>query len=426
MSAPVESDFLADPETRTRHFTIISVDDHLVEPADLFEKREPLAFGGRFPRVVELEQGRTYSRHHNDLPPLTIQEKGRQAWLFEDKVFLQIGLNAVVGYSNHERLRAEPSTFAEMRPGCFDVHARVRDMDIAGIWASVNFPSQITGFAGTILSKADDPSLGLAATRAWNDWMYEEWHGAYPDRLVPLGITWLSDPEIGAAEIRRNAARRFTAVSFPEMPHRLGYPPAHDEHWDPVMRACVDTGTVLCLHVGSSGMLPLPPDGPRFEKNVTLFPALSLLACVEWLWSGVPARYPDLKIALSEGGIGWVPMLMDRLDFMAGHAGRTADYERWVGKRTPAEVLAENFWFCSLDDPSALRLLDRIGEDHVMVEMDYPHSDTTWPDTQEALRAAFSAVPSLSDAQIAKLTHANAAELFRQPLPQDPGWPSTR
>ncbi len=423
MSTQLAQDALEEPAPRTRHYTVISVDDHLVEPPDVFEKREPTDCSGRFPRVVELEQGRTYSREHSDLPPLTIHQEGRQAWLYEDRVYLQIGLNAVVGHKDHSRLRTEPSTFAEMRPGCYDIHARIRDMDIAGIWASVNFPSQITGFAGAVFSQSTDPALGQAVMRAWNDWMFEEWYGPYPERIVPMGITWLSDPAIGAAEIRRNAARGFTAVSFPEMPHRLGYPPAHDAYWDPIIRACVDTGTVLCLHVGSSGMLPLPPDGPRFEKNVTLFPALSLLAAVEWLWSGVPARYPALKIALSEGGIGWVPMLMDRLDFMTSHAGRTADYDRWVGKRAPSEVLGSSFYFCSLDDPSALRLLDRIGEDHVMLEVDYPHSDTTWPDTQEMLRASFDAVPALTADQIKKLTYATAAGVFRHPLPPGPHWP---
>jgi predicted TIM-barrel fold metal-dependent hydrolase len=424
VTAHLTQEFLIDPEPRTRYYTVISVDDHLVEPPDVFERREPEKYRGRFPRVVELEKGVTYSRKHSDLPPLTIQEEGRQAWLYEDRVYLQIGLNAVVGYQDHSRLRSEPAAFSEMRPGCYDINARIRDMDINGIWASVNFPSQITGFAGTVFSDSTDPALGQAVMRAWNDWMFEEWYGAHPDRIIPLGVTWLADPDVGAAEIRRNAARGFTALSFPEMPHRLGYPPIHDEYWEPIIQACAETGTVICLHVGSSGMLPLPPDGPRFEKNTTLFPALSLLACVEWLWSGVPARHPELQIALSEGGIGWVPMLVDRLEFLTGHAGKTADYEKWVGGRTPAEILASNFHFCSIDDPSALGLLDRIGVDHVMLEVDYPHSDTTWPDTQETLRTSFSGIPTLTPETIRKLTCENAARLFRHPLPQDAAWPT--
>ena len=127
-------------------------------------------------------------------------------------------------------------------------------MDLGGIWASVNFPSMITGFCGRVYSPRTDPELGLAITRAYNDWMYEEWWQQHPDRFIPLGITYLADPEKAAAEIRRNAERGFVAVTLPERPHQIGFPSIFDEYWDPVMRACADTDTVICLHVGSSGM----------------------------------------------------------------------------------------------------------------------------------------------------------------------------
>lgn len=411
-------DFLRDPEPREVTYTLISVDDHLVEPPDMFEDREPAKFAGRFPKVVTLEPGKTYSRGNAGLPPLEVHREGRQAWSYEGNLFLQVGLNAVVGYKDLKQLESEPTAYAEMRPGCYDIEARIRDMDIGGIWASVNFPSQVTGFAGTVFSGSEDPALGKGVTAAWNDWFYEEWYGAYPSRVVPMGITYLADPDAGAAEIRRNARRGFTAVTFPETPHRIGYPPVHSDYWDPIFKACADTGTVLCLHVGSSGMVDLPVDGPRFEKNVTLFPALSLLACVEWVWSGVPARYPNLMIAMSEGGIGWVPMLLDRLAFMMDHGGKLADLDRWTAGLDPGEVLRRNFYFCTIDDPSGLQHLEEIGEDHVMTEVDYPHSDCTWPDTQELLRQRFDTTPTLTAEQIRKITHLNAARLFRHPLPE--------
>ena len=122
--------------------------------------------------------------------------------------------------------RVEPARFDEVRPGCYRIDDRIKDMDIGGIWASVNFPSGVTGFGGTLFSEAKDPALGLACVRAWNDWLFEEWFSPHPKRIVPLGITFLSDPEKGAEEIRRNAARGFRAVTLPEQPHRLGYPPA--------------------------------------------------------------------------------------------------------------------------------------------------------------------------------------------------------
>ena len=413
-------EFMRDPEPREVAYTLISVDDHLVEPPDMFRGRVPSKFAGRFPEVVTLEAGKTHSRENAGLPPLEVHSEGRQAWSYEGHLFLQIGLNAVVGYKDLKQLETEPTAFAEMRPGCYDIHARVRDMDLGGIWASVNFPSQITGFAGTVYSRSEDPELGKAVTSAWNDWFYDEWYGAYPDRIVPMGITYLADPQAGAAEIRRNAARGFTGVTFPEMPHRIGYPPVHSDYWDPIFRACADTGTVLCLHVGSSGMVDLPLDGPRFEKNVTLFPALSLLACVEWVWSGVPARYPNLMIAMSEGGLGWVPMLMDRLTFMMEHGGKLAHLDTWTAGLDPIDILRRNFYFCMLDDPSGLQHVEQIGEDHIMTEVDYPHSDCTWPDTQLLLRRRFESTPGLTVEQIRKITHGNAARLFRHPLPPQP------
>ena len=314
-------DFLVDPEPRDVTYTLVSVDDHVVEPAHTFEGRLPRDLADRAPRIVELDVGVEISREHQNLPSIVAHKPGREVWVYEDKVFAQVGLNAVAGYKDYADLRFEPTSFAEMRPGCYDATARVRDMDLAGIWSSLNFPSSIAGFCGSVLSASDDPVLGQAVTRAWNDWIFEEWYSAYPERFIPLGLTWLADPEVGAAEVRRNADRGFRAVTLPELPHWLGYPEVHSGYWDPVLHACEETGTVVCLHVGSSGMLPQPFSGPRFEKNITLFPAVSLISATEWLWSGVLQRFPTLQIAMSEGGIGWVPMLLDRLEYVMDHSG---------------------------------------------------------------------------------------------------------
>ena len=150
-------------------------------------------------------------------------EEGHEVWQFDGQVFFQVGLNAVVG-RKREDWKVEPTRFDEMRPGCYDVDARIRDMDINGMWASVNFPSQITGFCGSVFSRCTDPDLGLAVTEAWNDWFYDEWYSTYPDRIVPMGITYLADPEQAAgrdppqrgARLHRGDAARDAA------PHRHG------------------------------------------------------------------------------------------------------------------------------------------------------------------------------------------------------------
>ncbi len=418
MSTTMEGDaqaFLRDPEPREVVYTIISVDDHVVEAADTFEGRLPRHLADRAPKIVELGAGQLVSRAHQGLPDVVTQKPGRQVWEYEGKIFAQVGLNAVVGHTDYAAQRFEPTSFAEMRPGCYSADARVADMDIAGIWASINFPSSIAGFCGSVFSASDDPELGHAVTCAWNDWIHEEWCTRYPERFIGLGLTWLADPEQGAVEIRRNAARGFRAVTLPELPHWLGYPEVHTGYWDPILQACVDTETAVCLHVGSSGMLPLPTTGPRFEKNITLFPAVSLVAATEWLWSGVFQRFPTLNVVMSEGGIGWIPMLLDRLDYVMEHSGAGGSLT-WEGDLSPSDILLRNFWFCMLDDPSTLPVLGRIGSDRVMVEVDYPHSDSTWPDTQVLLGRRFYE-SGLSHDDVANVTYRTAAAVFGARLP---------
>jgi predicted TIM-barrel fold metal-dependent hydrolase len=270
----------------------------------------------------------------------------------------------------------------------------------------------ITGFCGRVYSAAQDRDLGYAVTRAYNDWVHDEWWQQYPERFIPLGITYLADAELAAAEIRRNAERGFVSVSLPERPHKIGFPSIFSEYWDPVMRACVETDTVISLHVGSSGMADIAPDAPTMGLSATLFGQLSLTAAAEWLWSGWMLRYPELKIAMSEGGIGWVAMLLDRLDNLVDRSGYLSNgYDH---DNRPADVLRRNFWFCTLDDPSTIDTRYRIGVENIMVETDFPHGDGTWPHTQREIEKYWGHLPV---EELRMLTHENAARLFRHPLP---------
>jgi predicted TIM-barrel fold metal-dependent hydrolase len=391
MATTVDDLFLPDPEPREVLTTVISVDDHLVEPPGMFDGRLPKRLQDRAPRIVE-------------------NEHGHQLWEFDGERHTQVGMNAVAG-RRPETVKVEPFRFDQMRRGCWDVDARVRDMDINGVWASLSFPSMITGFCGRVYSQCSDPELGLAVTRAWNDWMFEEWWSPHPDRVIPLGITWLTDPELGAEEIRRNADRGFRTVTLPERPHRIGLPSIFTDHWEPILRACAETDTVVSLHVGSSGLGDFP-DGcwdVAMPLGATLFGQLSLTACVEWLWSGWPVRLPNLKIAMSEGGIGWVAMLIDRLDNIIDRSGYGVGWDL-----RPADALRRNFWFCTLDDPSTIDTRHTIGVENIMVEVDYPHGDGTWPDTQEVIQRCWGHIPP---AELRAMCSENAAALYRHPLP---------
>jgi predicted TIM-barrel fold metal-dependent hydrolase len=380
---------------------IISVDDHLIEPPDLFEDRLPSALQEGAPRIVE-------------------DDDGNQCWIFESHRYPNVGLNAVVGRPR-EQWSMEPARFDQMRPGCFDIDERIADMDRGGIWASLCFPSLVSGFCGSVYSRAHDGALGLACLRAFNDWHHEVWAGTHPERIIPLQLPYLADIDVAAAEVRHNAGRGFKAVSFPEFPAQLGLPSIFSGKWDPFFAACEATGTVVCLHTGASAWAPLPSPDPPFELLPTLFPVNALVAAGEWLWSGVPLRFPRLDIAMSEGGIGWVPMLMDRVDYVLHHSASGTESTAWPSTMLPSEVLRRNFWFCSIDDPSTVVMRDVIGVDHIMVESDYPHADSSWPDTQIVLAENWGGLP---DGELRGVAGANAARLFRHPLPDRDDWRS--
>jgi hypothetical protein len=121
----------------------------------------------------------------------------------------------------------------------------------------------------------------------------------------------------------------------------------------------------------------------------------------------VPIRHPNIKIAFSEGGIGWVPMLLDRIEYGRRHG--SADHHVF-GDLEPAELLRRNFWFTTFSDPRALALRHDIGVSRIMLETDYPHSDSSWPDTQELVARQLDGLPA---DDVARITWKNASELYR-------------
>lgn len=388
--------FLPEPTRAERRYTVISVDDHIVEPPDTFEGRIPAKLADRAPKVVE-------------------RDDGSQVWVYDDQELPMVGFNAVVGRPVSE-YGFEPTRFDEMRRGAWDIDARIADMDLNGIYASLNFPSFLPGFAGQRLQlTTKDQDLALASVRAWNDWHLDVWAGSHPGRIIPCQIPWLLDPELGAKMIRENAQRGFNAVTFSENPYALGLPTLHSGYWDPLMEACAETGTVVNLHVGSSGSSPTTtPDAPPDVTGVLFF-AYAITAAVDWIYSGLPSRFPDLKICMSEGGIGWVAGLLDRLDHMLSYHEMYGTWEAMGEELTPAELFKRNFWFCAIEDQSSFIQAERIGVENILLESDYPHCDSTWPNTQSVIHEEIGDLP---EEWIRRFTWQNASELYRHPVPE--------
>ena len=381
----------ADPVAAPRLHPIISVDDHVIEPPDAFTGRLPARFAAVGPRVE--------------------RDGAVDYWVFGDE---RVPLLGVEGIQSWEPGKGHfgPITFDQFRPGVWKIEDRVKDMEANGVIGSLNFPSAIFGFAGQRFMRMNDRELGLASMRAYNDWIIESWTAPRPDRIIPCQITWLPDPVVAAAEIRRNAERGFKAVAFSENPERLGLPSIYKEDWDPFFRACAETGTVINLHVGSSSETMFPSSDSDLAVLGVLFPVNGFAAATDWLFAKVPLRFPDVKIVLSEGGIGWVPILLDRLSYM----GRDDDRRTAFGGMTPMEVFRRNFWFTTFSDERTLALRAEIGVERIMFETDFPHTDSSWPDSQAIVAAQLAGVPK-SEAD--RMTFQNAAEIYRHPLPPE-------
>jgi predicted TIM-barrel fold metal-dependent hydrolase len=212
---------------------------------------------------------------------------------------------------------------------------------------------------------------------------------------------------LAAKEVRRVAAKGCHSITFTENPATLGYPSFHNPHWDPLWKALVEENVVLSIHLGSSGQLAITaPDAP-VDVMITLQPMNICQAAADLVWSRVIKDFPDLKIALSEGGTGWIPYFLDRLD-------RTYEmHHLWTGQnfgdKLPSDVFRENFLTCFISDPVGVQLRHQIGIDNISWECDYPHSDSSWPKSAQELELVTAGV---SDEDINKMTYENAMRWY--------------
>lgn len=366
---------------------LVSVDDHVCEPPDLFEKHVPARYRDRAPRMV----------HRSD---------GTDVWVYEGQQVPNVGLNAVAGRPPEE-YGIEPTSLSQLRPGCYDVNARIDDMNANGVLGSLCFAS-MTGFTGELFTRAADKKLSEIMVQAYNDWHVDEWCGSHPGRFIPLGLPMMWDPEATAREIHRLASKGCHAVTFPDRPAGLGLPSIHSEHWEPIWRACDETGTVICIHIGSGTGMNLQDPEAAVEIMITGAP-ISLFNCAtELVFSRFLRRYPNLRIALSEGGIGWIPYFLERIDYVYQH------HHRWTltdfGGKLPSDVFREHVITCFIDDDAGIANRERIGLDIITWECDYPHSDSTWPNSPEVLWRSLEGLP---EEDIHKITHRNAMRHFR-------------
>ncbi|WP_331769423.1 amidohydrolase (plasmid) [Embleya sp. NBC_00888] len=363
---------------------VVSVDDHVVEPPDLWSNRLPARDRERGRHVVrgtcrtEYVTANTVKYHFGGDGPET------DWWAYEDlrKPIPQV--MACVGF-DRAALTMEPIAYSEMRPGCHDPVARLADMDLNHTEMSLCFPT-FPRFCGQTFLEAKDRDLAMSCVRAYNDWMIEEWCGGSGGRLLPLCIVPLWNPRAAADEVRRNAERGCRAVAFTELPANLGLPSIHDHrrHWDPFLAACDETGTVVCMHIGSSSRMPVTsPDAPEGVRMALTF-ANAQYSFVDWLMSGVLARFRNLKIAYSEGQIGWMPFVLERVDNVFRHSASWAGLDPSLTE-PPSTYAAGRVFGCFFEDDFGIASRRAVGIERITFETDYPHQDGTWPHTRDIL-----------------------------------------
>jgi predicted TIM-barrel fold metal-dependent hydrolase len=367
---------------------LVSVDDHICEPRDMFEGHVPERYKDQAPRVVE-------------------DENGREQWWYGDLPGRNLGLNAVAG-KPREYFNIDASRYDEMRPGCYDVHERVRDMNAGGQLAGLNFPNW-TGFAGQVLNQGPDRKVNEIMIRAYNDWHVDEWCGAYPDRFIPCGILPLFDVEAATKEVRRLADKGVHAVAFSENPEALNMPTIHSGHWDPLFAACCDTETVLCCHLGSSSRpMAVSTDAPP-SVIFTMAGATSAMTFGELLWAKFFERFPTLRFSITEGDIGWMPYFVWRAEHVQDrHSGWTK--HTFPDGGGPRQVFHTNILGCFINEPIGIELIAHFNIDNVFWESDFPHSDGTWPNAPESF---FAIASGLAEEQINKISHENAMRHYK-------------
>jgi predicted TIM-barrel fold metal-dependent hydrolase len=365
---------------------IVSVDDHVIEPPDMFDRHLPPEIRDRGPQLKTAEDGSNF-------------------WIFDDMVVANMGLSAVVGRPQEE-YGCEPMAFSQMREGAYQIDKRVDDMNVNGILGSICFGT-FAQFDGGFFRLAKDKKLANRVVQAYNDWHIQDWAGKAPGRFIPMAMLPMWDVNLVVAEIKRVVAMGCQTIAFPDNPAARGLPSLHNAYWEPMWQVCSENNVPICCHIGTGSVSPHASMETPIEAWIATMPMAIANGAADWVYLEAFKRYPNLKVVLSEGGIGWIPYLMERLDFTYKH------HRAWThvdfGDKLPSDVFREHIITCFIDDKFGLANTAAIGIDNICYECDYPHPDTVWPRSPELL---LESLGSLSDQEIDKVTHLNAMRIF--------------
>jgi predicted TIM-barrel fold metal-dependent hydrolase len=330
-------------------------------------------------------------------------------------------MTATAGRGNFKN---PPKNYDQMHPGAFDAKARLKYMDEMGIWAMVMYPN-VGGFGAQQFLKLNDPELMLTCVQIYNDWQ-TEWASADSRRLLPITSTPFWDVAAAVKEVRRCAAMGHKGILFTGEPQYFDQPLIGDPHWNPLWEVACELDLPISFHIGSGDMAEgLLRDKMKVYGKMAAFAELAVdiflrngLQLNELLTSGVLARYPKIKFVSVESGIGWIPFTLEAMDYQ--FKGNSVLEERPEFDRLPSEYFARNVYACYWFEQTApRRLIDKIGEDNILFETDFPHPTSLYGDEVHARIKG-----GLSDCDPAvrrKILWGNGQKLYKvtNPTPAD-------
>ena len=366
---------------------MISVDDHVMEPKELWQEQLPPSLRERGPRTVRERVKLSFKGGHYGFERDVADGDWCDVWLFDDLVTPTGLLHAPAGVPREEQ-RNIPAVYEDFRDGTWDQTARLADMDLNHVDAAINYPNIFPRFAGQGFLERADKELALACLRIYNDWMIDDWcAGAGRGRLIPLTLVPLWDPLLAAEEVRRCAAKGSFAIAFSENVAKLGQPSLYSGAWDVLWEACRESDTSVSMHIGSSSSMPTTSDDAPLATSMSMYAQNAQGSLCDWVFSGSLERFPDLTIAFAESQVGWMPFQLERMDAVWRDGRADVDHV----KTLPSEQIKGRVFGCVFDDLHGLINRDAIGTDHILWETDYPHSDGTFPHSRKVAHELFTA-----------------------------------
>jgi len=376
-------------------YNIIDVDTHVTETPDLWTSRAPAGMRDRMPHTVT-------------------GSDGIMRWVMgEGRPLAPVGMTATAGRGSFKH---PPKTFEEMHPGAYNARERLKYMDQMGIWAMVMYPN-VGGFGAQAFLKLNDPELMLTCVQIYNDWQ-SEWASADSRRLLPITSIPFWDVDAAVKEVQRCAAKGHKGILFTGEPQYYGKPLLGDPHWNPLWEVACDLDLPISFHIGSGDMAEglarnrVKTYGPMAaftEMAVDIF-LHNAMQLNDLLMSGVLMRYPKIKFVSVESGIGWIPFVLEAMDYQ--FQGNSVSEENPKFEMLPSEYFARNIYACYWFEQTApRRLIDKIGVDNIMFETDFPHPTSLYG--EEVHARIKSGLSDCDESVRRKILWENGQKLYR-------------